>query len=89
MIVVLLDAGASIIATDARGYTPLILARYNGQVETAQLLIAPGAAIDQPDGDRGNTALMGLRSRVTCPSQRCCWCWVPTPIPSIGRVGPR
>lgn len=55
----LLQAGADISATDAKGYTPLILASYNGHADATCLLLDLGAAVDQRDIGRGNTALMG------------------------------
>jgi ankyrin repeat protein len=60
MIDPLLAAGADIEARDGRGYTALILATYNGQQRTAQLLLDRGANIDAGDGARGNTALHGV-----------------------------
>lgn len=60
MIPALLQAGADIGATDAKGHTALILATYHDQGGTAALLIDHGAAIDQGDTGRGNTALMGV-----------------------------
>jgi ankyrin repeat protein len=60
MIAPLLAAGADIGARDARGYTALILATYNGQEGTARLLLDHHAAIDAGDGARGNTALHGV-----------------------------
>lgn len=60
MIPALLHAGADIDATDAKGYTALILASYNGQDEATALLLQAGAAVDRPDLARGNTALMGV-----------------------------
>lgn len=56
----LLQAGADIEAWDSRGYTPLILASYNGHAAATELLIKQGAQVDAPDGVRGNTALMGV-----------------------------
>ena len=56
----LLIAGADIEARDPQGYTPLILASYNGQAKAADLLLAQGASPDAPDAARGNTALMGV-----------------------------
>ena len=56
----LLQAGADIAARDARGYTPLILASYNGSIAATALLLAQGAPVDQGDAARGNTALMGV-----------------------------
>ena len=56
----LLQAGADIGATDPKGHTALILATYHDHGETAALLLDRGAAIDQGDTGRGNTALMGV-----------------------------
>lgn len=56
----LLQAGARIGDMDSRGYTPLILASYQGHASATSLLIDRGAWVDQPDAKRGNTALMGV-----------------------------
>jgi ankyrin repeat protein len=55
----LVQAGADVAALDPGGYTPLILSCYHGHEAATALLLELGAAIDQPDGVRGNTALMG------------------------------
>lgn len=60
MIPDLLRAGADVEARDARGYTALILASYNGQVSTTELLLSLGADVNAGDGERGHTALMGI-----------------------------
>src|SRR5688500_14879213 len=44
---------------DNRGFTPLILACYNGNMEAARLLLEAGAEVNLPDFG-GNTALMGV-----------------------------
>lgn len=56
----LLSAGVEIDGHDVKGHNALILASYNGQASTTALLLAVGAAVDSPDGGRGNTALMGV-----------------------------
>jgi len=56
----LIYGGADIAATDAKGYSALILASYNGQEAATALLLDQGAPIDQADDERGNTALMGV-----------------------------
>jgi hypothetical protein len=56
----LLRAGVDIETTDARGYTPLVIASYNGQESTTALLLAEGARPDGPPGATGNSALMGV-----------------------------
>lgn len=56
----LLQAGADVAATDAKGHTALILATYHDHGGTATLLLDHGALIDQGDTERGNTALMGV-----------------------------
>ncbi|WP_246152607.1 ankyrin repeat domain-containing protein [Sphingomonas montanisoli] len=56
----LLQAGTDIEARDSKGYTPLILASYNGHAAATELLLKQGAIVDAPDGARGNTALMGV-----------------------------
>lgn len=56
----LLQAGVDINARDAAGYTALILASYNGRLETTELLLSKGAAVACADTARGNTALMGV-----------------------------
>ncbi len=60
MILALLQAGAGMEARDAKGYTPLILASYNGHAATTALLLAHGADPGGVDEARGNTALMGV-----------------------------
>jgi len=60
MIDPLLKFGADINAYDDRGFTPLILAAYNGQAATVDALIAKGANACRPDRDQGNTAQMGV-----------------------------
>jgi len=54
----LLKAGTPIDATDASGYTPLILAAYHGKLDTVDALLRAGANPNIGD-KRGNTALMG------------------------------
>lgn len=56
----LLQAGADAEARDAKGYTPLILASYNGHEGATAVLLAHGADTAAGDGARGNTALMGV-----------------------------
>jgi hypothetical protein len=60
MIDPLVKAGADINAYDDRGFTPLILAAYNGQLATVEALIARGADACRADRDQGNTAQMGV-----------------------------
>ncbi|MEJ5976697.1 ankyrin repeat domain-containing protein [Novosphingobium sp. PS1R-30] len=55
----LIQAGADVAALDPAGYSPLILSCYHGHVDAAHLFLAHGAPVDQQDGARGNTALMG------------------------------
>ena len=54
----LLEAGAPIDACDHRGYSPLMLATYSGNVEAFELLVARGADCNGRD-TAGNTILMG------------------------------
>lgn len=49
-------------ASDAKGYTPLIIAAYNDQKEVVDLLLEKGALPDSQDIS-GNTALMGAAFR--------------------------
>jgi ankyrin repeat protein len=56
----LLAAGVDIETTDARGYTALVLASYNGQESTTALLLEHGASVDGAHDAQGNTALMGV-----------------------------
>lgn len=60
MIPALLQAGVDVEARDDRGFTPLILASYNGQASTTAMLLAHGANPAGADEARGNTALMGV-----------------------------
>jgi ankyrin repeat protein len=59
MIPALIQAGADVRALDGSGYTALILACYHGFGGAAEVLLENGAPVDQTDGERGNTALMG------------------------------
>jgi ankyrin repeat protein len=45
---------------DVRGFTPLIIAVYNNQVEVADFLLIKGAKAETQDQNAGNTALMGV-----------------------------
>lgn len=60
MIPALLQAGVDIEVTDAKGYTPLVIASYNGQAPATAALLAAGAQVDGGADARGNTALMGV-----------------------------
>jgi ankyrin repeat protein len=60
MIPALLQAGVDIEVTDAKGYTPLVIASYNGQAKATAALLAAGAQVDGAADARGNTALMGV-----------------------------
>jgi ankyrin repeat protein len=60
MVAPLVKAGVDLNATDTRGFTPLILAAYNGQAETLDALISAGADPCKPDASQGNTAQMGV-----------------------------
>lgn len=46
-------------ARDERGFTPLVLATYLGNLEATKILMDAGADPNQPDAN-GNTALMGV-----------------------------
>jgi ankyrin repeat protein len=54
----LLDEGRPINERDSRGYSPLMLAGYAGNLETVELLLARGADPNTADLF-GNTVLMG------------------------------
>lgn len=54
-----LDAGADPNRIDGRGYTPLILASYNGHEAATDLLLRRGADPNLADG-KGSTALSGV-----------------------------
>jgi ankyrin repeat protein len=60
LIPVLVKEGADANAYEGRGFTPLILAAYNGQAEAVDVLIAAGADPCKPDANQGNTAQMGV-----------------------------
>ncbi|RYY27197.1 MAG: ankyrin repeat domain-containing protein [Sphingomonadales bacterium] len=60
LIPALIKAGADVNGYDERGFTPLILAVYNGQAEAVEVLIAAGADACKPDAKQRNTAQMGV-----------------------------
>lgn len=60
LIPLLVANGADVNAYEARGFTPLILAAYNGQPEAVEALIKAGADPCKPDLNQGNTAQMGV-----------------------------
>ncbi|CCW19078.1 Ankyrin [Sphingobium indicum BiD32] len=60
LIPALVKAGGDVNAYEARGFTPLILAAYNGQAAAVDALIAAGADPCKPDANQGNTAQMGV-----------------------------
>lgn len=60
MVVALASTGVDLESRDPKGYTPTILASYNGQTSTTKLLLEMGANPDAADSERGNTALMGV-----------------------------
>ena len=47
----LLDAGANPSVSTVKGFTPLMYAAQNGDIETARLLIAAGVDINEPSAD--------------------------------------
>jgi ankyrin repeat protein len=55
----LIKAGMNPNEHDPRGFTPLILAAYNGQAQAVEFLIAKGADPCATD-PKGNNALMGV-----------------------------
>ena len=60
LIAPLIAAGADVNGRDPRGFTPIILASYNGHLETTEALIAAKGDACLPDRDQGNTAQMGV-----------------------------
>ncbi|WP_031526508.1 ankyrin repeat domain-containing protein [Dyadobacter crusticola] len=54
----LVDLKTDVNCRDEKGYTPLIVACYNNQLEAARFLIESGADVNGADYG-GNTALMG------------------------------
>ena len=61
-----LDQGVKVDTTNNRGFTPLILAVYNGSAEATTFLIKNGANINGQDMS-GNTALMGAIFKANAP----------------------
>ena len=55
----LLANKADVNQQDEKGYTPLIIATYNGNYDVAQFLLDHGAATEKKDTS-GRTALMGV-----------------------------
>lgn len=55
--------GIDFDAYDSRGFTPLIVAAYAGQLEMIDALIMVGANPCKPELTQGNTALMGAAFR--------------------------
>lgn len=55
---VMLDAGLPVNLADAKGNSLLMLASYNGEVETTRMLLGHGADVDRRNG-RGQTPLGG------------------------------
>lgn len=56
----LVKTGADINGYDKRGFTPLILAAYNGQAAAVEALLQRGADPCKPDAGQANTAQMGV-----------------------------
>ena len=60
------DKGGNLDLQDAKGYTPLILAAYNGNTETVEWLLKYKVNPDLQDA-MGNTALMGVCFKGSTP----------------------
>lgn len=60
LIPLLVRQGADVNAYEGRGFTPLILAAYNGQAAAVEALLEAGADPCKADRGQGNTALMGV-----------------------------
>ncbi|WP_159980558.1 MULTISPECIES: ankyrin repeat domain-containing protein [unclassified Novosphingobium] len=60
LIPLLVENGADVNGYQERGFTPLILAAYNGQADAVEALIKAGADACKPDLGQGNTAQMGV-----------------------------
>ena len=67
----MLNAGLPVNLADAKGQTLLMLASYNGNLETTRMLLKHGADVDRRN-DRGQTPLGGVAFRATKGSLRCC-----------------
>jgi ankyrin repeat protein len=53
----LIKGDADVNLHDPKGYTPLMIAAFNGHIATAELLIENGANLN-PQHENGNTALL-------------------------------
>lgn len=60
LIPLLVENGADVNAYEARGFTPLIMAAYNGQADAVEALLKVGADPCKADLTQGNTAQMGV-----------------------------
>ncbi|MBL3519385.1 ankyrin repeat domain-containing protein [Arcobacter lanthieri] len=55
----MIEAGLSVNLTDHKGNTLLMLASYNGNIDTTQMLVDLGADVDRKN-DKGQTPLAGV-----------------------------
>jgi len=60
---VLIEAGANVHVSSAKGFTPLLFAARNGDIEMAKILLAAGARVNDPGSDGTHALPLAIVSR--------------------------